>query len=130
MKPIERADEMLKDLFFMAIVITILTIAGFAFASDIEQAEVRPDVSVWKLDTVRFLVFTKTAEITYRKGYIDGEFIGTGGEKTITFMDVADNPETPQDETSTEFTQLIQAINAGNNIKNTITNVVKVKLGL
>lgn len=95
---------------------------------DILQPEVKPDVVKWSLDTVRFLVFTKTCEVTYRKVDADGK--PTGGEETIIFMDRVDDPSTPGDETSTEFTQLVQAINSGNNIKNTITNAVKIKLGM
>ena len=100
--------------------------------SDIAQQEVMPDVAVWKLDTVRFLVFTKTCEVTYRKGYMDGEeFVGINHKDvTIIFQDIEDNPETPQDETKTEFSDLINYINNHNNLKNSITNAVKIKLGL
>lgn len=105
--------------------------AIIAIASDIEVNEPQPEITKWKLDTIRILVFTKTAEIWYRKGYMQNEeFIGTNRGHQILFMDRIDNPETPEDESSTEFTDLIQAINAGNNVKQTITNAVKQKLGL
>ena len=111
----------LMCLLFWAICISV-------FASDISVIEEVPDVSVWKLDTVRFLVFTETAEITYRKVDTDGKI--AGNDVKILFRNEVDNPQTPEDETSTEFTQLIQAINSGDNIKQTITNAVKIKLGL
>jgi len=109
--------------------IFLLTIP--CFASDINQSEVRPDVSVWRLDTVKFLAFTETAEITYRKGYMDsGNFIAIGGEVNILFQNIEDNPETPEDESSNEFTQLINLINNNDNIKTSVTQAVRVKLGI
>lgn len=90
--------------------------------------EVKPDVTNWSLDTVLFLVNTKTCKVTYNKR--DSTNASTGEQKVITFRDVADDPDTPEDESSTEFTQLVQAINNGNNIKNTITAAVKIKLGI
>ena len=101
---------------------------GFAADGDIAQVEVREDVATYQLDTVRFLVITKTCEVTYRK--IDAAGDSVGEEFTVLFTNVEDDPETPEDETSTEFTQLIQAINSGSNIKTTITNAVKIKLGI
>ena len=76
-------------------------------------------------------MFTKTCEVTYRKGYMDGEnFIGTNQGHIILFIDVPDDPRTPQDETLTEFTQLINLINSENDIKKSITKAVKIKLGI
>lgn len=108
----------------------ILSLASFVYAdaSDIESVEVREDVVKWELDTVRFLVQTRTCAVTYRK--VDGNDNPVGEEVTVLFRDVEDNPETPEDESLTEFTQLINAINNGYNIKNTITNAVKIKLGI
>ena len=97
---------------------------------DIVQLEAKPDVAKWVLDTVRFLVFTKTCEVTYRKVDDAGEIVPGASEEKIIFMDRPDNPETPTDESLTEFTDLVTAINNGSNIKNTITNAVKIKLGI
>ena len=97
---------------------------------DIAQLETKPDVVKWVLDTVRFLVFTKTCEVTYRKVDDAGEIVPGASEEKIIFMDRPDNPETPTDESLTEFTDLVTAINNGSNIKNTITNAVKIKLGI
>lgn len=95
---------------------------------DITQTEVKPDVVKWKLDTVRFLVQTKTCEVIYRKVDVSDNIVA--GEEKILFIDRADNPDTPEDESSTDFTDLITAINNGSNIKTTIKNAVKLKLGI
>ncbi len=100
---------------------------GFAADGDIDQVEVKPDVVGWQIDTVRFLVITKTCEVTYRKVDSGGNALG---EVKILFMNVEDNPDTPEDETSNEFTQLVNLINNGDNIKASITQAVKIKLGL
>ncbi len=105
----------------------LFTSSVFGAGGDIDQAEVIPDVAKWKLDTVTFLVFTKTCKVVYRK--VDASN-ASRGTRQVLFQDVVDNPATPQNETRTEFTQLIQAINAGSNIKQTITNAVKIKLGI
>ena len=108
--------------------ITLLATHCFAADGDIDQAEVRQDVATYAMDTVKFLVFTQTCEVTYRKVDADGNSVGE--EITVLFQNIEDDIDTPEDETSTEFTQLVQAINNGNNIKTTITNAVKIKLGL
>jgi len=112
----------------LTLALCIFYTVAYAADGDITKAEVKPDVAVWKLDTVRFLVFTKTCEVTYRK--VDSNGDPVGGSVTVIFMNVADDPDTPEDETSTEFTQLVTAINNGSNIKTTITNAVKIKLGI
>lgn len=99
---------------------------------EIIQEEVQPDVVSWQLDTVKLLAFTETAEITYRK--VDAEGVGVGEEKTILFMNKVDDPETPEDETSTEFTDFINyittRIRANDSLKVAITKAVKIKLEL
>jgi len=122
----------MKKYLLVVVIAMVLGMAMTAFAQDIAVTEVRPDVSVWKLDTVKFLVFTQTAEITYRKGYMeDGEFKSSGQRKKILFMNTADDPETTEvDETCNEFTQLVNLINSESNIQQSITKAVKIKLGL
>ena len=113
----------------LLVVILLWVLIGVCFASDIDVVEEQPAITVWKLDTVRFLVFTETCEVYYRKGYMDGEnFISTNKGQIIIFMNVEDNPNTPSDETKTEFTQLINLINSEDNIKDSITKAVKIKL--
>lgn len=112
------------------IVVCFLLSVVTAFAQvDITQAEVIPDVASWKLDTVRFLIFTETCEVTYRKVDVNGD--STGQNTKVLFQNIVDNLETPEiDESSDEFNQLVQAINNGSNIKQTITKAVKIKLNM
>ena len=108
--------------------IALLSSPCFGAADDIEQVEVRPDVVKYALDTVRFLVFTETCEVTYRK--LDAEGNNLGDEVKIIFQNIVDDPETEEDETKTEFSQLVNLINSEDNIKNSITKAVKFKLGI
>lgn len=107
-----------------------LLFCGNAYCAngDIAQTEVRPDVASWKLDTVTFRVFTKTCTVSYRKVDSNGNPVGL--DKFVILQDIADDPGTPDDETMTEFTDLIASINAGNSIKSSVTNAVKAKLGI
>lgn len=123
----------MKTGIWIALIVSILmwALIGMCFASDITVDEPQPAITVWKLDTVRFLIFTKTCEVYYRKGYMDGEnFIGTNKGHGILFMNREDNPNTPEDETLTEFTDLINLINSEDNIKASITKAVKIKMGI
>ena len=117
----------MKKLLLALGLILILTMSCYAVDGDINETENIPDVAAWKLDTVRFLVFTKTCIVRYRKVDASGNPIS---EVKVLFRDVDDDPETPEDETLTEFTDLVTAINNGSNIKNTIKNAVILKLGL
>ena len=94
---------------------------------DISQVEVISDVASWKLDTVKFTVFTKTCTVTYRKVDADGNYID---EFDILFRDVPEDEETPEIEFLDEFTQLIQFINNNSNIKQSISQAVMTKLNL
>ena len=118
----------MKKLLLSLTLIVLLAVPCFGAADDIEQVEVRPDVVKYALDTVRFLVFTETCEVTYRK--LDAEDNSTGEEVIILFQNIVDDPETPEDETKTEFSQLVNLINSEDNIKNSITKAVKIKLGI
>ena len=114
---------------YLSLILALLLLATPVFADDgdIDKVEVKPDVVAYKLDTVKFLIFTQTCEVTYRK--VDASDNPIGEEINVIFMNIADNPETTEvDETSNEFTQLVNAINNGSNIKTTITNAVKIKL--
>lgn len=99
---------------------------AWAAIGDITQVEVRPDVASYQLDTVKFLVINQTCVVTYRKVDSNGDPVGE--EIQIIFQNIADDPDTTEDETDTSFTDLVQAINAGSSIKTTITNAVKIKL--
>ena len=97
--------------------------------SDVVIAEVEPDVASWHLKSVLFLLPTKTCKVVYTKHDSGGDII-SGRTKTVLFRDVADDPNTPEDETDTSFTDLIAFLNAGSNLKARITTAVKVKLGI
>lgn len=111
------------------LIIFLLLVANNVFAADgdITQSEVMPDVSSWKLDTVKFLVVTKTCVVTYRKVDASNNPIN---EFDVIFMNREDDPLTPENEYSEDFTLLVTAINNGSNIKNTIKNAVETTLGL
>jgi len=112
----------------LILALILLATPLWAADGDILQTEVRPDVVKWELDTVRFLVITRTCEVDYRK--VDSNGDPVGAIKRIIFQNVADDPDTPEDETSNEFTQLVNLINNGSNIKASITQAVKIKLGI
>lgn len=112
----------------IGLILMLMVTPCFAADGEIDSVEVKPDVVKYVLDTVRFLVITQTCEVTYRK--VDADGISVNEEIKVIFQNVADDPETEEDETNTEFTQLVNFINAGDNIKNSITNAVKIKLGL
>ena len=96
---------------------------------DVTIAEIEPDVASWKLKSVLFLLPTKTCKVVYTKHDAAGDPI-PGRTKTVLFRDVADDPETPSDETDTSFTDLIAFLNAGSNLKARTTTAVKTKLGI
>jgi len=125
----------MKNILKMTTVLALMLISVFVIAhiaraavGDITKAEVRADVASYKLDSVIFRIITRTCEVTYRK--VDSSGDPVGGEVSVIFQNVIDNPDTPEDETDTSFTDLVTAINANSNIKQTITNAVKIKLGL
>ncbi len=90
--------------------------------------EVKPDVTKWAIRSVSFLVPTKTCKVVYNK--LDGSGNVVEKAPAVIFRNIEDDPETPEDESLTEFTQLINVINNNNDIKESITTAVKVKLGL
>ena len=95
---------------------------------DITKVEVIPDTAKYVLDTVVLRAIDKSALVIYRK--VDSDGNKAGDEVDVLFKNQEDNPDTPEDETSTEFTQLIALINNNSNIKTSITTAVKVKLGI
>ena len=109
----------------------IVLLAMPCFAGEISEksneiiiAKVKPDGVTAILDTVRILAITKTAEITFRN--IDENDNPTGDEFTVIIQDKVDDPETPEDETDTSFTDsgLLKAV------EGIAKDVTKVKLGL
>ncbi len=119
-----KVDEILKDLLFMALVIVGLSFAGYALAEDIDYTEIRPDIIKIKVDTIKILNFSETAVITLRYVNADGNSIK---EERVIFMNREDNLETPEDETSTEYTDLMQGLGVN---KTFLKQALQFKLGL
>jgi len=121
----------MKKLLLIGLIL-LLTVPCFAADGDIPQVEVIPDTATWAIDTVKILRYTETAIITYRK--VDSAGDPVGEEFDVIFMNVTDDPSTPQDETSTEFTDFYSYIHtrirAMDSLKTAITKAVKVKLGI
>ena len=93
--------------FLIAVILSVIlgvTIVAHAVEKDNEIiiAKAKPDGVVAVLDTVRILISAKTAEITYR--YLDAAGDPIGDEFTVIITDIEDDPETPEDETDTSFT--------------------------
>ena len=119
----------------LLVLISFMLVLGIAFAEDegeIIASEVRPDVVKWLPDTYITYWFTETLEVTYRK--VDAENQPTGKENTVIFRNVSDNPGTPEDESTTEFTQAKTYIKnrmiAGDSERIATTKAVMIKLGL
>ena len=116
--------------------ILLLTTTCFAVDGDFDLTEVIPDITVYRIDMVRLLAFTETAEVHFRGGYmVEGEFIGVPRKGIqVIFMNVADDPETEEDETSPKFTQFINyiqnQIKGGKTLKWAITSACKIEMGL
>lgn len=127
---------MKKVLLTLGLTLLLITPCFAQVDGDFDKIEVIQDIAVYRLDTVRLLAFTETAEISFRGGYMDaGVFISVPrkGIKVL-FINVADNPETPEDETSTKFTQFINYIQTqiagGKTLKKAITDACKIEIGL
>jgi len=82
---------------------------------DFTQTEVIPDVTSYRLFEVRFYVMDSRCVVQYAK--IDSNGDTLKNRVTVVFA-------------GTEFTQLVTAINNGSNIRITIRNACKIKLGL
>lgn len=100
-------------------------------AEDIVLTENRPNSTGWNVDAFFCSETQKYCTIIFRKGYTTGGvFVPTGEIVRVKFVNTPDDPDTPEDETVTEFSQLIKAINNGSNIKTTLINATKIKLGI
>ncbi len=89
--------------------------------------EVRADITNWKLSKVYFDVDNRKCRIVYAKRDASNNIVD---HNTTLFINQADDPETPEDETVTEFTQLVTKINNENDIQESIKSAVKFKLGI
>jgi len=88
---------------------------------DITIERVKPDGVKEEINSVHFYAKTKICKVVYDQ--IDGSGDVVGQTKDL-FRNVADDPETPEDESLTDFTALIKKINNESNLKNSITEAV------
>jgi hypothetical protein len=86
--------------------------------------EVRPSITKAGIDTVKILPYNKTCIITVRFLDANGEYVN---EKQVVFINQVDNPETPEDESTTEFTDFMQGLNINRVF---LKNAIKSKLGI
>ncbi len=88
--------------------------------------EVRPDITRWVIKMDKDLRFRKKWIVVWAK--VD-EALNVYDTKRVIFMDVADDPETPEDETLTEYTAVKAAVDNGNKDAK-LKSATKIKLGL
>jgi len=86
-------------------------VVSFSEAQEIEVVEeVRPSVTKYKIIDLLIHQRTKQAIVTIGKGYMDDSDFIIVSEFNVIFQNVVDNPETPEDETSSKYTQFINFI--------------------
>ena len=104
-----------------------ITSLAYSADGDIAQAEVRADVDSYKMAHVLFNIASQQCIVRYDR-YAGTENIGK--EIKVIFQNISDDIGTEADETSNEFNQLVTLINNGSNIKSSITQACKIKLGI
>ncbi len=119
---------MLKKGLLSLVFAGLFTVNVFAADGDITEAEVKPDVAKWVIKSVAFHVPIATCKVVYNKVDAGGNVIERA--PAVFFRNIADDPETPESEELTEFTDLVVFINNNSNIKQSIATAVKIKLGL
>lgn len=116
-KMVKKADEVLKDLCFMVVVILAMTFAGYCFAQDFLSQNTLTDVEVTverDIDNIVILPATKTIVIRIIERYLDaeGEVVRTKAGNVINFIDREDDENTLEiDESCTDYTDFL--INLG-----------------
>jgi len=73
--------------------------------------EVQPTITDNALEYIVINGMTKTAKIHLVKGYYDsGDFVSLGKSKIMTIQNVEDDPETAEDESTTDYDDFLVAI--------------------
>ena len=108
----------MKKLLVLILISMLYVVPAHGDDGDITVTEVVPDIASWKPVSLEINIEQKVAVVIYRK--YDSGGISTGNKRTIVFNNVG----------GSEFTQLIAKINAESNIKLSVANAVKTKLGL
>ena len=128
---------MKKQLLIASLICFLIAgVASMGFAQEADNAIVQsvdiPDGAEWLLDTENKTWFTRTYTVIWRQVDSTGE--PTGKEQVVRFQDVTDSPETPEDETQTDFTDvnnyLKTRIIAGDSYVLALKKACKIKLGL
>lgn len=89
----------------------LLLLIPFLLGANIDiDPEERPALTETKIDTVKITPFTKTAQVNIRRGYIEGNDVVWIKERNFIFMDRVDNPLTPDNEFSDDYTQFMVTI--------------------
>lgn len=102
---------MKKVIVFCFLVAFLATVALVcANAADIAIEESRPAVTNAREGDIIIHTATEQAIVVMRKGYMVGEEFIPVSEDTYIFMNREDNLETEEDESSTEYTQFMNAV--------------------
>lgn len=110
-------------------IIVLLTMPCYAQSISADRKiaviEDNPNTAEWVLDTIFVYLYTSTCKLTFRK--VDSTGASTGKEKIVTYRDVEDDLNTPEDETDTSFSDLMAKLPKFIKI---MVDETKVKLGL
>ena len=113
--------------FLLTILLILLSVTCHAQEFDV-PVEVRPSINKFKISDIIIHPITKQAKIYLLKGYVEnGSFFSVDKRIVVIFRNVEDDPLTAEDETSTEYTDFIQAIKV-NNVE--LKKQIKNKLGI
>ena len=89
-------------------VILGLSIVAHADDGDIDNIRVIPDAIQMKLAKIKINFINKSATIIYREIDSDGNF--TGRKEAEHFANIADDPDTVEDETDNQYNKMVKAI--------------------
>jgi len=113
---VRKADEVLKDLCFMVVVIFVLSFGGYCFAQDYIESEDLSQVAVSKaldFDNMVILPTTETCVIRTIVKELDagGNVVSQRAGRQFIYMNIIDNPETLEiDETCNDFNVFMQKL--------------------
>ncbi len=91
---------------------------------------VRVDRDHLRVSQAHFYFDTQTCKVVLTERDSGGTSIGKRAEGAVLIQNIADDSETPEDETDNRFTQLIANINNNSNFKISIANRTKNAMGL
>ncbi len=115
---------MMKKILLIFGLICLISTPVFAADGDITEAEVKPDIATQRPHSITFYPGRKICKVVYNKLDASGNIIEKRVPADI-IQNVDDDPETPEDETSTAYTALIANINNNTNFMISVKNRVK-----